>query len=276
MLGQERVIEHLKEQREREEREKHEEVEAYKKENKEMKDKITSLQAQLLDKENPLQGKSAALEAEEAARRNLELSERLKLLEKEVAFHKEESGKSKAEVDRLLSILRDVESERTEKDNKISELERQAKEQNKKLASAKPTQLGEMKPSDGPPQLEELMAALEKTRQELDVTKQRLSTTQISLSERENHLTSMRQERRKQLEEILEMKQQALLAAISEKDANIALLELSASKKKTSQEEVMALKREKDRLMYQLKQQVMHCLWFTDTPVPLTINHWLN
>ncbi|XP_037392181.1 ERC protein 2 [Pygocentrus nattereri] len=251
----ERVIEHLKEQREREEREKHEEVEAYKKENKEMKDKITSLQAQLLDKENPLQGKSAALEAEEAARRNLELSERLKLLEKEVAFHKEESGKSKAEVDRLLSILRDVESERTEKDNKISELERQAKEQNKKLTSAKPTQLGEMKPSDGPPQLEELMAALEKTRQELDVTKQRLSTTQISLSERENHLTSMRQERRKQLEEILEMKQQALLAAISEKDANIALLELSASKKKTSQEEVMALKREKDRLMYQLKQQ---------------------
>ncbi|KAL6456546.1 hypothetical protein MHYP_G00350900 [Metynnis hypsauchen] len=298
----ERVIEHLKEQREREDREKHEEVEAYKKENKEMKDKIASLQAQLLDKEssllelkeqvsslassglqkdsrlralessveqraeecsrlesqlqkNPLQGKSAALEAEEAARRNLEISERLKLLEKEVAFHKEESGKSKAEVDRLLSILRDVESERTEKDNKISELERQAKEQNKKPGSAKPTQLGEMKPSDGPPQLhisqastqetaerireleralresmntsvhrealwaqeeqahalaqrqlEELMAALEKTRQELDVTKQRLSTTQISLAERENHLTSMRQERRKQLEEILEMK----------------------------------------------------------------------
>ncbi|KAL6456545.1 hypothetical protein MHYP_G00350890 [Metynnis hypsauchen] len=53
----------------------------------------------------------------------------------------------------------------------------------------------------------------------------------------------------------LKIKQQALLAAISEKDANIALLELSASKKKTSQEEVMALKREKDRLMYQLKQQ---------------------
>lgn len=45
------------------------------------------------------------------------------------------------------------------------------------------------------------------------------------------------------------------LAAISEKDANIALLELSSSKKKT-QEEVAALKREKDRLVQQLKQQV--------------------
>ncbi|XP_063065547.1 ERC protein 2 [Engraulis encrasicolus] len=104
-------------------------------------------------------------------------------------------------------------------------------------------------------QLEELMAALDKTRQELDITKQRLSTTQSSLAERDGHLNNMRQERRKQLEEILEMKQQALLAAISEKDANIALLELSGSKKKKSQEEVMALKREKDRLMHQLKQQ---------------------
>ncbi|TKS77676.1 ELKS/Rab6-interacting/CAST family member 1 [Collichthys lucidus] len=49
--------------------------------------------------------------------------------------------------------------------------------------------------------------------------------------------------------------QQALLAAISEKDANIALLELSSSHRKKAQEEVMALKREKDRLMHQLKQQ---------------------
>ncbi|EPY86963.1 hypothetical protein CB1_000286012 [Camelus ferus] len=50
------------------------------------------------------------------------------------------------------------------------------------------------------------------------------------------------------------VRQEALLAAISEKDANIALLELSSSKKKT-QEEVAALKREKDRLVQQLKQQ---------------------
>ncbi|KAK5623069.1 ERC protein 2 [Crenichthys baileyi] len=113
--------------------------------------------------------------------------------------------------------------------------------------------------ADGHPhslsQLEELMGALEKTRQELDATKVRLSSTQKCLHERDGHLNQLRQERRKQLEEILEMKQQALLAAISEKDANIALLELSSSKRKKAQEEVMALKREKDRLMHQLKQQ---------------------
>lgn len=46
------------------------------------------------------------------------------------------------------------------------------------------------------------------------------------------------------------------MAAISEKDANIALLELSSSKKKKTQDEVALLKREKDRLVQQLKQQV--------------------
>jgi len=51
-------------------------------------------------------------------------------------------------------------------------------------------------------------------------------------------------------------RQEALLAAISEKDANIALLELSSSKKKKTQEEVASLKREKDGLVHQLKQQV--------------------
>lgn len=50
------------------------------------------------------------------------------------------------------------------------------------------------------------MNTLERTRQELDSTKQRLSSTQQSLQERDSHLTNMRQERRKQLEEILEMK----------------------------------------------------------------------
>lgn len=50
------------------------------------------------------------------------------------------------------------------------------------------------------------MNALEKTRQELDATKARLSSTQQSLAEKEAHLANLRIERRKQLEEILEMK----------------------------------------------------------------------
>ncbi|KAM7378218.1 hypothetical protein PAMA_013221 [Pampus argenteus] len=107
-------------------------------------------------------------------------------------------------------------------------------------------------------QVEDLLVAMEKVRQELDVMKAKLSSTQLSLAEKEGHLTSLRAERRKHLEEVLEMKQEALLAAISEKDANIALLELSSSKKKKTQEEVAALKREKDSLVQQLKQQTQN------------------
>ncbi|XP_069084207.1 ELKS/Rab6-interacting/CAST family member 1 isoform X3 [Pleurodeles waltl] len=107
-------------------------------------------------------------------------------------------------------------------------------------------------------QVEELMMAMEKVKQELESMKAKLSSTQQSLAEKEAHLTNLRAERRKHLEEVLEMKQEALLAAISEKDANIALLELSSSKKKKTQEEVATLKRDKDRLVQQLKQQTQN------------------
>uniref|UniRef100_A0A8C2FF44 ELKS/RAB6-interacting/CAST family member 2 n=1 Tax=Cyprinus carpio TaxID=7962 RepID=A0A8C2FF44_CYPCA len=221
--------------------------------------------------ETQLQKKAHEVEVQQSSRGNPEYVDRVKLLEKEVSFYKEESSKSQAEVERLLEILREVETEKNDKDKKIAELEslapRQTKDQNKKGPGIK---LGPQMDKKGPgnilqdqrkdnpmdnPKMEELMNVLEKTRQELEATKQRLSSTQQSLAERDGHLTNLRQERRKQLEEILEMKQQALLAAISEKDANIALLELSSSNKKKTQEEVLALKREKDRLMHQLKQQ---------------------
>ncbi|XP_059360890.1 ELKS/Rab6-interacting/CAST family member 1-like isoform X4 [Carassius carassius] len=107
-------------------------------------------------------------------------------------------------------------------------------------------------------QMAELLAAMEKVKQELESMKAKLSSTQQSLAEKEAHLTTLRAERRKHLEEVLEMKQEALLAAISEKDANIALLELSSSKKKMTQDEVALLKREKDRLVHQLKQQTQN------------------
>ncbi|XP_029317698.1 ELKS/Rab6-interacting/CAST family member 1-like isoform X5 [Cottoperca gobio] len=107
-------------------------------------------------------------------------------------------------------------------------------------------------------QVEDLLVAMERVKQELDVMKAKLSSTQLSLAEKEGHLTALRAERRKHLEEVLEMKQEALLAAISEKDANIALLELSSSKKKKTQDEVAALKREKDGLVHQLKQQTQN------------------
>ncbi|XP_070246891.1 ERC protein 2 isoform X2 [Myotis yumanensis] len=228
---------------------------------------------------NPTVNLLTAHNIEDDSRMNPEFADRIKQLDKEASYYRDECGKAQAEVDRLLEILKEVENEKNDKDKKIAELEsltfRHMKDQNKKVANLKHNQQLEKKKnaqlleevrrredSMADPsqhlQIEELMNALEKTRQELDATKARLASTQQSLAEKEAHLANLRIERRKQLEEILEMKQEALLAAISEKDANIALLELSASKKKKTQEEVMALKREKDRLVHQLKQQTQN------------------
>ncbi|XP_019205712.1 ERC protein 2 isoform X8 [Oreochromis niloticus] len=276
----ERVIENLREQKDREDRVRLEELEQLRKENHELKDKLSVMQPQKQPQNQPgnpspsqnqrpdgevktkVDGPPAMSPTiqttEEAVKICPDITDRLRVLEQEVGRYREESRKSQAEVERLMGALKDAEMDKSCKEKKISDLERQIKSPN----IQKQTVPGEMRKDaliDGHPhslsQLEELMGALEKTRQELDATKLRLSSTQQSLHERDGHLNSLRQERRKQLEEILEMKQQALLAAISEKDANIALLELSSSKRKKAQEEVMALKREKDRLMHQLKQQ---------------------
>nr|XP_034983838.1 ELKS/Rab6-interacting/CAST family member 1 isoform X8 [Zootoca vivipara] len=215
-----------------------------------------------------------AHEATLEARASPEMSDRFQQLERDVARYREESSKAQAELDRLLEILKEMENEKNDKDKKIAELERQIKDQNKKVANLKHKEQVEKKKSaqmleearrrednlnDSSQQLqvEELMMAMEKVKQELESMKAKLSSTQHSLAEKETHLTNLRAERRKHLEEVLEMKQEALLAAISEKDANIALLELSSSKKKT-QDEVAALKREKDRLVQQLKQQTQN------------------
>ncbi|XP_077325042.1 ELKS/Rab6-interacting/CAST family member 1 isoform X14 [Lithobates pipiens] len=220
-----------------------------------------------------------AQDAAQEAKSSPEVNERVQQMEKEVARYRDEVSKSQAEVDRLLEILKEMENEKNEKDTKIAELEsmtsRQMKDQNKKVATLKHKEQVEKKKnaqlleearrrednltdSSQQLQVEELMMAMEKVKQELESMKAKLSSTQQSLAEKEIHLTSLRAERRKHLEEVLEMKQEALLAAISEKDANIALLELSSSRKKKTQEEVASLKREKDRLVQQLKQQTQN------------------
>uniref|UniRef100_A0A672IUM4 ELKS/RAB6-interacting/CAST family member 2 n=1 Tax=Salarias fasciatus TaxID=181472 RepID=A0A672IUM4_SALFA len=282
----ERVIENLREQKEREDRVRLEDLEHMRKENQELKDKLAALQPQKLIQSqtgnpSPTQNQRPDGETQnkqEAVRICPDITDRLRLLEQEVARYREESRKSQAEVERLMGALKDAEMDKSCKDKKITDLESACTHPPDDGTNIVHHILCHMNPQRTYilniwarsfvtslskaivlfvlEQLEELMGALEKTRQELDATKLRLSSTQQSLHERDGHLKSLCHERRKQLEEILEMKQQALLAAISEKDANIALLELSSSKRKKAQEEVMALKREKDRLMHQLKQQV--------------------
>lgn len=65
-----------------------------------------------------------ALETDQGHRSHPELVDKAKQLEQEVSYYKEESHKAQAEVERLLEILREVETEKTDKDKKITDLER--------------------------------------------------------------------------------------------------------------------------------------------------------
>lgn len=198
-----------------------------------------------------------------------ELERQVKDQNKKVASlkHKEQVEKKKSaqmleearrREDSLSDSSQQLQDSLRKKDDRIEELE-EALRESVQITAEREMVLAqeESARTNAEKQVEELLMAMEKVKQELESMKAKLSSTQQSLAEKETHLTNLRAERRKHLEEVLEMKQEALLAAISEKDANIALLELSSSKKKT-QEEVAALKREKDRLVQQLKQQTQN------------------
>uniref|UniRef100_A0A8C6UYI2 ELKS/RAB6-interacting/CAST family member 1 n=1 Tax=Neogobius melanostomus TaxID=47308 RepID=A0A8C6UYI2_9GOBI len=201
-----------------------------------------------------------------------ELEKQMKDQSKKVANlkHKEQVEKSrnaqlmeeaKKREDNLNESSQQIKDSLKQKEDRIEELE-EALRESVQITAEREVILAqeEHARNQSDKQVEDLLTAMEKIRQELEVMKAKLSSTQLSLAEKENHLTALRAERRKHLEEVLEMKQEALLAAISEKDANIALLELSSSKKKKTQEEVAGLKREKDSLVLQLKQQVGNAL----------------
>uniref|UniRef100_A0A7M4FGQ6 ELKS/RAB6-interacting/CAST family member 1 n=1 Tax=Crocodylus porosus TaxID=8502 RepID=A0A7M4FGQ6_CROPO len=198
-----------------------------------------------------------------------ELERQVKDQNKKVANlkHKEQVEKKKSaqmleearrREDNLNDSSQQLQDKLCKKDDRIEELE-EALRESVQITAEREMVLAQEESAriNAEKQVEELMMAMEKVKQELESMKAKLSSTQQSLAEKETHLTNLRAERRKHLEEVLEMKQEALLAAISEKDANIALLELSSSKKKT-QDEVAALKREKDRLVQQLKQQTQN------------------
>ncbi|XP_062300096.1 ELKS/Rab6-interacting/CAST family member 1-like isoform X1 [Scomber scombrus] len=199
-----------------------------------------------------------------------ELERQMKDQSKKVANlkHKEQQEKSKnaqmmeeakKREDNLNESSQHIKDSLRQKEERIEELE-EALRESVQITAEREVVLAQEEQArvTSDKQVEDLLVAMEKVKQELEVMKAKLSSTQLSLAEKEGHLTSLRAERRKHLEEVLEMKQEALLAAISEKDANIALLELSSSKKKKTQEEVAALKREKDGLVHQLKQQTQN------------------
>ncbi|XP_074925646.1 ELKS/Rab6-interacting/CAST family member 1 isoform X4 [Chelonoidis abingdonii] len=147
-----------------------------------------------------------------------ELERQVKDQNKKVANlkHKEQVEKKKSaqmleearrREDNLNDSSQQLQDNLRKKDDRIEELE-EALRESVQITAEREMVLAqeESARTDAEKQVEELMMAMEKVKQELESMKAKLSSTQQSLAEKETHLTNLRAERRKHLEEVLEMK----------------------------------------------------------------------
>ncbi|NXK73936.1 RB6I2 protein, partial [Amazona guildingii] len=147
-----------------------------------------------------------------------ELERQVKDQNKKVANlkHKEQVEKKKSaqmleearrREDNLNDSSQQLQDNLRKKDDRIEELE-EALRESVQITAEREMVLAQEESArmNAEKQVEELMMAMEKVKQELESMKAKLSSTQQSLAEKETHLTNLRAERRKHLEEVLEMK----------------------------------------------------------------------
>ncbi|ESO99129.1 hypothetical protein LOTGIDRAFT_142108, partial [Lottia gigantea] len=143
------------------------------------------------------------------------------------------------------------------KSNRIEELEEALRE------SVKITAEREMDMAEQQQELEETKSKLTELKNEIESIRNgtsdqnsKISSLNKILEEKDVKLRKLQAERFKHLEEVFEMKQEAIQAAMSEKDANIALLEMTSTKAKRNTEEIIKLNKEKEKLQEQLRDVV--------------------
>ncbi|KAK7496212.1 hypothetical protein BaRGS_00012622, partial [Batillaria attramentaria] len=146
-----------------------------------------------------------------------------------------------------------------QKNERIEELEEALRE------SVRITAQREMDMAELQAQIDASKTAMEEMRKEVEAMQassrdysSKLATLTRQLEDRDAKLRRMNTERQKHLEEVYEMKQEAVQAAISEKDATIALLEMTSTKKQRNLEEIERLTHEKHRLQASLRDVLEH------------------
>ncbi|PIC36928.1 hypothetical protein B9Z55_015742 [Caenorhabditis nigoni] len=98
--------------------------------------------------------------------------------------------------------------------------------------------------------LQQVSSQLNEARKEIsDLRRNKQSVSEGG--ERDQMIRSIEAERRQHLEQLFQLKQEALLAAISEKDTHLALLE----KSRGPRDEIETIRRHKDALIRKLKQE---------------------
>ncbi|XP_033115269.1 ELKS/Rab6-interacting/CAST family member 1-like [Anneissia japonica] len=301
--------------------------------------KITTLEINLAQKTEELIQLESELEKLEGTlqvikdSRDRDDRQKAKMYEEQIANHREEYKKTQVEVDRLLAVIKEMESEKNGKDVRISELDftetsGQLSDLNRKYNAMKRDQQMQKKKSaqlleaarkregeltsdsqelqvkDGWVQLSDLNRKYNAMKRDQQMQKKKSAQLLEAARKREGELTSDSQElqelmkhkddRIEELEEALkesvyltadretmieqqqynirqlekqieklsanfDSRQEALAAAIAEKDTNMALLELRKKNPKVA-EDIRKLSWEKEALVKRLKEETQRCV----------------
>nr|XP_006817071.1 PREDICTED: LOW QUALITY PROTEIN: ELKS/Rab6-interacting/CAST family member 1-like [Saccoglossus kowalevskii] len=220
-------------------------------------DRLLDILKQMEEEKNAKDQKIAELEGQLK-----DASKRLATLKREQVTQKKKNAQLLEAARRREGDLSDdsqqLQDSIKQKDDRIEELEEALKE-SVNITAEREMVLAQQQAmlSAVEKQLEDISKDKDTLKKHLSATSGKLADTTMALKDKEAKMQAMLVERRKQLAEVLEMKQEALQAAICEKDANIALIEMSSKsiKNARTEEEIRRLKKEKDALVKQLKQQ---------------------
>lgn len=231
----------------------------------ELNDKISQLQEELREKdaqitqgqreidrildimketEDEKHNKDAAIKTLEKA--NKEKIEELRLLNKQML----EDMKIKTQDEELNRFVGKLKH----KDVRIEELEEALKE-SVRITSEREKSLSLEKTArrKSEQKVEELSGEVKRAKIKTDELARKVEEGKKAAGEKQENLRRARMESKKLGEELFAQKQESLVLAISEKDSNIALLE----RFRGNMNEIVKLKKEKEKLIHQLKLQSM-------------------
>lgn len=220
----------------------------------ELQSKVQELEVRLQADANPTQQDVPEGEAVRWAEREAELLEHLREAEGEAARRAARQAELEAEVvelehalrsstDREASELEELAAALTHRDERIEELQEALRESVRITANEETRRK----------QIMETVAKLEQRLLSLQTAYAIRCPTCRPLLQRVQELERQAAEWRRHLAELSHMKQEALEATISEKDAHLALLEVSGLRTAKQADEAERLKADRSRLMERLK-----------------------
>ncbi|VDK62049.1 unnamed protein product [Onchocerca ochengi] len=262
------------------EKEKMQQLETFQAENRQLIATIESLQKELADREVLLESQSEKIGDLD---RELVTAERQCKDRAPQLLNDEELAEARKEIESLLRMVQTLEKEKASIISHCKQLQSKLEDIHKSDVSSTVSQTrpefsalsteGSLKS-----RVEELEEALRESvsitaERELHVAQQKQLSQQLATqltecrrelnelrrhvkkltsNEREEVLRSLEVEKRRHIEQLLQLKHEALVAAIAEKDAHIALLEQSRERPR---EEIETLRHHKEKLMEKLKEE---------------------